>query len=190
MKASSFTSRVSLSTTDNMCNVCFRRCPSDGAVAIVRQSRASFFCFLSDDLPGPRKSGRIGMLHKRGNCVGSNWQLPKSGGGRGSSGSARSRRARDLGGEIGAISTRESRNRRERLLRRQNRLGSDRISFGVSGSPCHAVHERDRDTFLKARVCLQFHAHLTRGLFLWFGPFSFFLSHLKCVRISRSTLNC
>lgn len=70
-------------------------------------------------------------------------------------------------------------NCRERLLRRQNRLGSDRISFGVSGLPCHAVYERDRDTFLKARVCLQFHAHLTRGLFLWFGPFFFTLEMRK-----------
>lgn len=58
----------------------FRKRPAGGDSAINSLMRAFFF-FLFVPLLRRRlwtESGRIGMLHRRGNCVGGNWQLVKS----------------------------------------------------------------------------------------------------------------
>jgi len=134
--------------------------------------RASFFLFFFFRRPYGlwTESGRIGMLHKRGNCVSGNWQLPKSDGGSGVDNSARAR-ARDFADR--------RKNRREyewgcarkfRMdhrtsntlvinlhilqrhlprLRPQHRIGSDRIGIAIiMQSAVRPIHrEKEREAF-------------------------------------------
>ena len=147
----------------------FRKHATGGDSAIYEQV---FFFFFSSRRPYGlwTESGRIGMLHKRGNCVSGNWQLPKSDGGSGVDNSARAR-ARDFADR--------RKNRREyewgcarkfrmdhrtsntlvinlRILQRhlprlrpQHRIGSDRIGIAIiMQSAVRPIHrEKEREAF-------------------------------------------